>query len=97
MRIISLIILLFFSSTVFGQAKQVGKPIKYIIIKATDEIPGDINQTTVDSLDEPLKAIAAYYSALGGSYCDQDTSFVETCELTTALGLGLKVPMRIKN
>jgi len=87
MRTAFLIILLS-SSTVFGQVKQTNKTVKYILIKATKEIPGDINQTAIDSLDEPLKAIAAYYSALGGSYCQQDSNSIETCELTSALGLG---------
>ena len=81
-------IIFMFSLTVFGQTKQIIKTKKYIVIKATKEIPGDINQDVVDNLDEPLKAIAAYYSALGGSNCTQDTTFAETCDLTTALGLG---------
>ena len=67
---------------------QTGKATKYILIKAGSEIPGEIKQSAIDKLDEPLKAIAAFYSAMGGSSCFQDTTDTETCELTTALGLG---------
>jgi hypothetical protein len=77
-----------YSLLAFGQTRQPIKTTKYVLIKATKEIPGDINQNIIDKLDEPLKAIAAYYSALGGSNCSQDTSYAETCDLTTALGLG---------
>ncbi|MEP7164587.1 MAG: hypothetical protein ABI741_07830 [Ferruginibacter sp.] len=88
MKIIACIILLFFSSQLSGQSKQPVKPIKYVLIKETKLVPGDINQAAIDKLDEPLKAIAAYYSALGGSNCKQDTTYEETCELTMALGFG---------
>ena len=87
MRIIVFIILLF-SSSIYAQTKQANKAIKYVLIKATKTIPGDINQSVINSLNEPLKAIAAYYSALGGSNCQQDSNSVETCELTSALKLG---------
>ena len=43
----------------------------------------EINKSAIDKLDEPLKALAAYYSALAGSNCDG-----KYCELTSALGLG---------
>ncbi len=76
------------SLTAFSQTTMKAKKEKHVIIKAIDEVPGDINQTAIDKLDEPLKAIAAYYSGLGGSNCRQDTNLVETCDLTTALGLG---------
>jgi hypothetical protein len=81
-------IIFLYSLNVLGQTRQLIKSTKYTLIKATKEIPGDINQLVIDKLDEPLKAIAAYYSALGGSNCTQDTSLEETCDLTTALGLG---------
>lgn len=55
---------------------------------ATKEPPGEINQSDINKLDEPLRAIAAYYSGLGGSNCTQDSNFVENCNLTDALGLG---------
>lgn len=42
-----------------------------------------INNKDINQLNEPLKALAAYYSTLAGSDCDRGT-----CELTTALGLG---------
>lgn len=71
-----------------GPDEQPSRKIKYVLIKATSEIPGDINQPVIDRLAEPLRAIAAFYSALGGSFCFQDTSDVETCGLTTAPGLG---------
>jgi hypothetical protein len=77
MKHLTWITIFMFSLTVFGQTKQTIKTKKYIVIKATKEIPGDINQDVVDKLDEPLKAITAYYSALGGSNCSQDTSLAE--------------------
>lgn len=43
----------------------------------------EINKIDVDRLNEPLKALAAFYSALAGNNCDG-----KNCELTTALGLG---------
>jgi hypothetical protein len=47
------------------------------------QLPGDIETNTVENLKEPLKGLTAFYSALGGSYCSNDS-----CDLTTALGLG---------
>jgi hypothetical protein len=44
----------------------------------------EINQKDIEKLNEPLRALAAYYSALWGSNCNRDDS----CDLTTALGLG---------
>jgi hypothetical protein len=88
MKQIALAVAFLYSLTTWAQDNLVDKPLKYILIKATKEIPGEINQTAIDKLDEPLRAIAAYYSALGGSNCTQDTGYVETCDLTTALGLG---------
>jgi hypothetical protein len=46
-------------------------------------IPGDIDELVVSSLNEPLKALAAFYSSIGGTNCSGDH-----CDLTTALGLG---------
>lgn len=43
-----------------------------------------INQKDIDKLSQPLRALAAYYSALSGSNCDRE----DNCGLTTALGLG---------
>ncbi len=49
----------------------------------TTEIPGEIDTTTIEKLNEPLKALTAFYSAMGGTMCSG-----EYCDLTTALGLG---------
>jgi len=73
---------------------QPGNIKKYLIIKVVKkQIPGftnkinvaEINKKDVDKLNEPLKAIAAYYSSLAGSNCDG-----QNCELTSALGLGIQ-------
>lgn len=63
--------------------QAVAKTEIYRLIVESKTTPGDINDTDVKELTEPLKAIAALYSGLGGSNCDG-----ENCELTTALGLG---------
>ncbi len=42
----------------------------------------EINKPDIAKLNEPLKALAAYYSALAGSNCDGTN-----CDLTSALGL----------
>jgi hypothetical protein len=50
-----------------------------LIAKKTEKL----NKAVVTSLPQHLKALAAFYSAMGGSNCrDQE------CALTTALGLG---------
>ena len=59
------------------------KPQIYKIIIKTKDVPGDIDTNVIKKLSEPLKAVAAFYSAMGGTMCDG-----ENCELTTALGLG---------
>lgn len=48
-----------------------------------------VNQDDIDQLNEPLRALAAYYGIVSGSNC-MDHTGVDTmeCELTTALGLG---------
>lgn len=81
MRVLYLVIaflLCTFSASTQGSTAQ-----KYILIKKTSTAPGTINQAAINRLDEPLRAIAAYYSSIEGSNCDG-----ESCELTTALGLG---------
>jgi hypothetical protein len=88
MKQVIVTIFLLASLAVFGQTKNTVKTTTYTLIKATKEPPGEINQSDINKLDEPLRAIAAYYSGLGGSNCTQDTNFVETCFLTDALGLG---------
>lgn len=77
-----------FSASLITYAQVPAKTVTYILIKPAKEPPGEINYLAIKVLSEPLKAISAYYSGLGGSNCTQDTSFVETCDLTTALGLG---------
>jgi hypothetical protein len=44
---------------------------------------GNVNMTTIKKLPPQLHALAAYYSAIGGTKCTE-----HTCLLTTALGLG---------
>lgn len=44
---------------------------------------GKVNKNIVGSLPEHLKAVAAFYSAMGGTDCLE-----QECVLTTALGLG---------
>ncbi|HEY2727359.1 MAG TPA: hypothetical protein VGI61_09315 [Parafilimonas sp.] len=53
------------------------------IILETSSIPGDINTNIIKKLPEFLKALAALYAAIGGTMCSGNS-----CELTTALGLG---------
>lgn len=47
------------------------------------DAPGMINTKLCAILPEPLKALLAFYSAMGGTSCSEDS-----CLLTTALGLG---------
>lgn len=77
----------------FGFKKDIDTK-KYILISLVEkEIPGfkkkiklaEINKVDVAKLSEPLKALAAYYSAFAGNNCDKDN-----CELTSALGLGVQ-------
>ena len=58
----------------------------------TTEIPGQIDPTTIEKLNKPLKALTAFYSAMGGTMCTG-----EYCDLTTALGLGKQGSKRHKN
>ena len=44
---------------------------------------GNVNLTTIKKLSSSLRALAAYYSAIGGTKCKE-----HACMLTTALGLG---------
>ncbi|RZK40167.1 MAG: hypothetical protein EOO61_06695, partial [Hymenobacter sp.] len=55
----------------------------YKIVVKTSSIPGDIDTLVTRNLSEPVKALTAFYAAMGGTMCDG-----ETCKLTTALGLG---------
>ncbi len=56
------------------------------------EIPGVIDTTIIEKLNEPLIALTALYSALGGTMCNG-----EHCALTTALGLGKQGSEKHKN
>ena len=62
--------------------KSMVKNETYKIIIRT-EMPGEIDTTTIEKLNESLKALTAFYSAMGGTMCSG-----EYCDLTTALGLG---------
>ncbi len=55
----------------------------YKLVRKTNSLPGDLDIPEIKRLNEPLKALAAFYSAMGGTMCDGDS-----CELTTAFGLG---------
>ena len=55
----------------------------YKIILKTADLPGDVDTNEIKKLNEPLKGLLALYSAMGGTNCNGDS-----CELTTALGLG---------
>ncbi|WP_437921954.1 hypothetical protein [Sphingobacterium sp. LRF_L2] len=57
--------------------------VNYTLIEASDEIPGRIDTTAITQLEPKIRALAAFYAALGGSSCDG-----EYCKLTLALGLG---------
>jgi hypothetical protein len=77
-------ILIFLSIQLFLQSNNGYSQTKtYRLIKKTNSIPGDIDTKEIKRLDEPLKALAAFYSAMGGTMCNGDS-----CELTTELGLG---------
>jgi len=86
-----LILLCFFSNGQVGRPQLDSK--KYVIIRLNKKfdssvnkkvLEAEINQKDIDKLNEPLRALCAYYSAYSGSGCDRDGK----CPLTTALGLG---------
>ncbi len=60
-----------------------GQKAEYKIIIKSNTVPGEINIAIVNQLPEPIKALAAFYAAMGGTNCTG-----EECGLTTALGLG---------
>lgn len=65
------------------EMKAETKTETYQLITESKSTPGSINTKDIEKLSEPLQAIAALYSGLGGSNCEG-----ENCGLTTALGLG---------
>ncbi len=65
---------------------------KYILIRKDKVIPGNINSSDISKLSEPLLAVAAFYSGLGGTNCTG-----KECDLTTALGLGKQGSTAHKN
>src|SRR5579862_1079436 len=78
-----------FAIGVFGQQNQ-KKGKSYVLIEQYKgsnsgqfSYSGEINEKSINNLPEPLRALAAYYSGLGGSECLHDS-----CNLTIALGLG---------
>ncbi|SDJ97401.1 hypothetical protein SAMN04487935_2178 [Flavobacterium noncentrifugens] len=56
--------------------------VNYKIITTENENM-EIDSIEISKLPKHLKAVAAFYAAMGGTNCTN-----ETCELTTALGLG---------
>lgn len=65
------------------EIKEQAKAETYRLITESKETPGIIEGNDIAKLSEPLKAIAALYSGLGGSGCEDGN-----CGLTTALVLG---------
>lgn len=63
--------------------ENIKQPLVIPLIIKTSSIPGEIDTLAISGLNEPLRAIAAFYAAMGGSSCNG-----EECELTSALGLG---------
>lgn len=70
------------TDTIINEPKKETKTVYPLVVK-TKTVPGDIDTITTAQLSEPIKALAAFYAALGGTLCDG-----EHCKLTTALGLG---------
>jgi len=58
-------------------------PQHLVLIRPSKQAPGILDSAALDALDEPLRAMAAFYAATGGTDCDG-----AHCALTTALMLG---------
>lgn len=58
-------------------------PQTFELIAFRDSVASPPDSAVIAQLDEPLKALAAFYAAMGGTDCNG-----ENCGLTTALGLG---------
>jgi hypothetical protein len=96
--IITIIVTASFLFLNFSQKKDNQK--EFVLVElVSKQIPGftkkvkvaEINKSDIDKLSQPLKALAAYYSALAGTNCDGNN-----CELTSALGLVARDPMNTK-
>ncbi|GEN76747.1 hypothetical protein CHA01nite_24870 [Chryseobacterium hagamense] len=74
------------------ETEELAKTETYRLITGSQDTPGKINADDIAKLTEPLKAIAALYSGLGGSGCEEDS-----CGLTAALGLGKQGSQAQKN
>ena len=74
-----------FIFTLFLISCNSGKNIQIVNYKilATENEDIEIDSIEISKLPKHLKAVAAFYAAMGGTNCTN-----ETCELTTALGLG---------
>ena len=83
MKFAGIIAIYLLLSPVLHSKTETQQTICYKLIQKTNDIPGNVDSTEVSRLPEYLKALAALYSSVGGSMCNG-----ETCELTTALGLG---------
>ncbi|WP_214229124.1 hypothetical protein [Pedobacter sp. B4-66] len=59
------------------------KRIVYRIYTQTKNVPGIVNKNEIKRLNEPLIALAAFYSAMNGTMCNG-----VNCDLTSNLGLG---------
>lgn len=55
----------------------------YPLISPTTQIPGTIDDSLAAHLPAHIRALAAFYAAMGGTDCDN-----ENCKLTSALELG---------
>lgn len=98
MRYVLLVISLFMQISLYAQVKRTYKK-EYVLLKVVRKKMTfnektklynitEANQKDIDKLNEPLRALAAYYSGLAQSNCDYDSNDHVLCTLTTALGLG---------
>lgn len=69
------LVLVLLQACIAGQAQKT-----YLLISKKT---GKLNNSLINTLPPSLKALAAFYSALGGTGCAD-----QQCALTTALGLG---------
>jgi len=94
MKRISVIIILL--ATALTGYCQKNKPSTYRLITIENKLDEEgrkykaavVNQKAVDKLNEPLRALAAYYTCWIQCNCEFDSGEQISCELTRALGLG---------